>query len=143
MRHRLQARIETIMDKKLHQWVGRGFSNHNAGFRFDDRPRTLLGALWLQCGLALTGQRDFYPCANPRCDQRIEIAQYKKGRKKDLRYCSTLCRATVGQERKLEVRRLGAEKLSLRTISKRTGTPIETVRKWLPARSKNSKRGPR
>jgi hypothetical protein len=61
-------------------------------------PDSLLGAIWLQLGQAIDGQRRFRQCAGPSCRVWFELA-VEKGAREDRRYHADACRSAALRRR--------------------------------------------
>jgi hypothetical protein len=90
-------------------------------------PDSLLGALWLEFGEAVAGDKGFRRC--DQCDLWFELG-VPGGRRSRL-FCSGACRTRshrARREKALEFHRQGK---GAKEIAKATATGLTTVRKWL------------
>jgi hypothetical protein len=75
-----------------------GVANAEKGLSVSIMPKGLIGALWLQAALAVSGGKDFRQCHE--CQTWFEVAT-GQGRSDKL-YCSTACRMRAYRKRKKE-----------------------------------------
>jgi hypothetical protein len=101
-------------------------------FRITHRPKNLLGAIWLQFALVLTGNGEDVPAARPcrECGRDFIPARSNQV------FCTnngSLCRATAGQRKKTEACQLRRAGTHPRDIAQQIGAPLESVKKWTRA----------
>ncbi len=126
-----QARsIEEIVSARLTEHVGAWLSprayRRSIRFRMEYAPRTLLGALWLQCAGAITGQREFRQCKN--CGARFD----SKDRRADAKFClRDDCRPKYHQRGMFAAGRLKRDGKLVAQIAEELDESPAQVRKWL------------
>jgi hypothetical protein len=70
-------------------------------YRLALEPQTLVGALWLQAAMHISGQKEIRECAASGCGNIIESSRDgRSGRRVDARFCSDACRARMYRMRK-------------------------------------------
>ena len=121
---------QSIMNRVLQDSVRVFFSWSEANMTFDLRmkPISLIGAMWLQTALSMTGTKAFRQC--PVCERPIEISR-GAGARPDAVYCSNACRTKNSRQRRKEARQLLANGENLKQVAKRLGTDLATLRGWL------------
>jgi hypothetical protein len=90
-------------------------------------PETLLGAMWLQFALAVSGGKAFRRCA--ACGEWFELSP-KVGRKDKL-FCSGACRTRSHRGRREKACEMHRQGKSLKEIAKEIESDVPTVRKWV------------
>ncbi len=90
-------------------------------------PIHLLGALWLQFALSISERKEYQRCE--ACRVYFELAP-DVGRA-DKRYCDNACRNRSLRRRQKKARDMRKSKVSLREITKATGSDMRTIKKWL------------
>lgn len=139
-------RIEETVAGRLAVHAGAGlvarYEEPSVTFQLLHEPRTLLGALWLQCAMALSGQREFRKCR--QCGKEFEVSTTLRSpetRRLDARFCpGARCRAGYHQHCRAKARRLHGEGLSIIQITDELGESREQVRKWLKATKPRARR---
>lgn len=121
---------QRLMNSLLQDSVQVFFTWSEASQKFDLRmkPISLIGAMWLQTALSMTGTKAFRQC--PVCGRAIEISR-TGGARPDAVYCSNACRTKNARQRQKEARQLHAEGREPAQIAKRLGADLATVRGWL------------
>ncbi len=92
-------------------------------------PSNLLGAIWLQFGLAVEGHKEFRKCA--QCGEPFEVSVDASGKRTDARFCRSVCRVTNYRERVAMALKLHAQGVRPKEIAKQLETDAETVRNWV------------
>jgi hypothetical protein len=93
---------------------------------FQITPTNLLGALFLQLGQAIAGDREQRPCKE--CGKWFELVPQDKGRKE---FCSDACKAKEYRERKKRALEMRAQGRTPKQIADEIKTGVETVRGWV------------
>jgi hypothetical protein len=94
---------------------------------FQDRPLSLLGAIYLQLAHAVAGNRPSRRCEV--CRRWFELDPAKT--RADRRTCSNTCRTKIYRQRQHQARELHARGKSLREIAKALNSDVPTVKKWV------------
>ena len=90
-------------------------------------PHNLLGAMWLQFGQAVEGDKDYARCVV--CHRWFERSPQAK--RPEAKHCSTSCRVKAYRGRQEEARRRAADGESVKAIAVDIGSDVETVRGWI------------
>lgn len=90
------------------------------------RPRSLLGALWLQLAQAIDGNARYRSCRV--CSAWFEL--HPDRARSDRAYCSNGCRFKAYRGRQARARELHSEGQDVETIARELGSDVETIRKW-------------
>lgn len=120
----LLERVNMFLETQTSPVLGR---SDDGKVRLENRPRSLLGALWVQFAKALEGEKRFRQCTE--CDNWFEVSNSVS--RSDKMYCSNACRVRAYQKRKARARVLHDEGLSMVEIAKRLETDPTTVRGWV------------
>ncbi len=96
-------------------------------YRLVTCPRNLIGALWLQFALSISGNKSYRPCEV--CSRSMEMSPDVN--RADRRYCSDACRSRALRRRQKTAREMRASGKSLREIAKVTGSDMNTIKKWI------------
>lgn len=110
-------------------------------FEDDPAPTTLIGLIWMQAALAVTGKADSFPCAAEGCKRSVKRSSDKPGPWGQ--FCDGNCRARQDQRRLSRARVLARERRSAKLIAADTGLSPARVRKVIEterARRKQKKR---
>ena len=67
--------------------------NDDDALELFNRPNTLIGAMWLQFALAISGNREYAECA--WCGTQFDVSAYRKGKKT----CSDSCRNLLSRSK--------------------------------------------
>ncbi len=86
-------------------------------------PRSLMGALWLQCAQMINYEKKYQQCK--QCDKWFEISQ--KEMNKGKAFCSNACRSRAYRERQLEAERLYTDGVSIKSIASRLDSDEKIV----------------
>lgn len=132
---------ETITDR-LQGLVSPAVLHQEGEVAFRVMPSSLLGALWLQCGLGVTGNREFRECRRAKCGKWFELSPdaYRTHRQ----FCSDPCRFRAYRQRQAEAMRLKGAGVPVREIAQRLDSDVKTVRGWVQEVSRpTGKRHPR
>lgn len=90
-------------------------------------PLNLLGLMWVQFALAVTGSRDHRHCGG--CGRWFEVsAEHGHGKQG---YCTAACKARAYRGRKARARKLAADGLTLSQIAADVGSSNKIVRGWV------------
>ena len=123
----LQAEVNLALAETAAPYVE--WSARAGTFHLRLRPRSLIGALWLQAAHALAEPTTFTEC--PVCGRPIELSR-SGGARSDAMFCSNACKSRDYRHRQSEARRLARMKGWTRArIAKRLRTDVRTVRGWL------------
>jgi len=102
-------------------------------------PDSLLGALWLQCALAVNGDKTYVTCEE--CGRPFEVSS--KAARKSRRYCKDSCRVQAHRKRQADLKEqaatLCAAGKSARAIAKDLGVEVNKVKQWIAADSSKEK----
>ena len=90
-------------------------------------PDNLLGAMWLQFGQAVDGNKDYARCAV--CRRWFERSP--RAKRPEAKHCSTTCRMKAYRDRQEKARRRAAAGESVKAIAADIGSDVETIRRWL------------
>ena len=93
-------------------------------------PQSLLGALWLQAAMSLTGGKKFQRCANANCVQKIEIS-LDAGFREGTMFCSDACKMQDYRARRRKARLLAKRGWTAARIAKKLGRETTIVRGWI------------
>jgi hypothetical protein len=103
-------------------------------------PRNLLGAIWLQFGEAVSGNKKYRTCKE--CQRWFEVSFPTEKSKDPVRrsradqlYCSTACRSKAYRGRQEQARRMHAEGKAPREIANALGSDLDAVKKWISGTS--------
>lgn len=122
-------RLKWLFDRNLQHVQGRlGFGRAGEP-KLALEPLTLIAAMWLQLGLAITGEKRFVACKF--CRRLFEISTEQTGFRSHREFCSDSCKTKDYRKRKRTALRLAGSGIRLREISEKTGTETATVRAWL------------
>ena len=91
-------------------------------------PATLRQAMFLQFWQAYEGNKEHVQCHADGCDEWFEQSEKSKGRKV---FCSQACKAKDYRNRKHDAIDLREQNRTPAQIAQETGTPLETIKKWL------------
>lgn len=102
--------------------------NPNKG-RFENhlRPRSLLGALWVQFSESLDPDRAYRHCRH--CGKWFTVSPSTKRR--DAVRCSTKCRVAAFAKRKRTARELRQQGMTIKAIAAEVGSRPQTVKGWV------------
>lgn len=93
---------------------------------------TLLDVLWVQFAVAVAGDKRYRQCEH--CSVEFEMAPGVN--RVDRAFCSDSCRVTAYRRRMRLAVELAAAGKPLKEISKKVGSPVEVIKRWL-AKGKN------
>ena len=96
---------------------------------FSIRPPHLLGALWVQFALAISGGWKHRRCRH--CNKWFELSPEHSGFRTNRLYCQTNCRIREARKRQALARELASQRVSATKIAKQLDTDVDTVRGWL------------
>jgi hypothetical protein len=95
------------------------------------QPTTLLGALWLQFGLAVDSLKRFGKCAE--CDCPFEVSHGRRtGKRTDAKFCSSRCRVGHYRARIEQAQRLRFS-MPPKEIARKLNTSVGVINRWLAA----------
>jgi hypothetical protein len=101
-------------------------------------PSSLLGALYLQFGRAVAGDKEHRQCR--QCGKWFELRTSDKGRKE---FCTDSCKVRESRERKKQAVGLREAGQTPKQIAEAIDTPIGTVERWVngikPVKQKGGK----
>jgi hypothetical protein len=98
-------------------------------FHLQLRPRSLIGAVWLQAAMAASVPKTFRQCLV--CKTPIEISISQTGTRTDAKFCSNQCKTRDYRERKAKARVLRQKGWSLPRIARKLRSDTQTVRQWV------------
>ena len=124
-------RFKWLFDRNLQHVQGRLTFNKNGEPRLAIEPLTLVSAMWLQLGFAISGEKRFVACKF--CRRMFEISTEQTGFRSHREFCSDSCKTNDYRKRKRTALKLSAEGLRVREIAEKTTTETATVRSWLTA----------
>ena len=101
-------------------------------------PKNLLGAIWLQFGLAVEGRKEFRDCA--QCGEPFEVSRDGSGKRTDARFCRPACRVTHYRGRIETAWQLHQQHLPYAQIARRLDTDTDTVKSWISTRAKDGEK---
>lgn len=96
---------------------------------FSIRPPHLLGALWVQFALAISGGWKHRRCRY--CNTWFEVSPEHSGFRTNRLYCQTNCRIREARKRQALARELASQDVSPAKIAKQLDTDTGTIRGWL------------
>ena len=99
--------------------------------QFNFELSDLLSAMWLQCALAITGNKTHRRCF--ACQTWFELSP--EVTRSDRLFCSNACRTRAYRLRMRSAHRLRAQGAELEVIARQLDTEVKTVQKWLAKRS--------
>ena len=125
------------------QWVNEGLSHSIAprltrslgknDLKLKNAPRSLIGTLWMQFALSLSGDRAIKEC--PVCKRLIVIAKDEYvGARADATFCGSTCRSQDYRDRKKLARQLKKNGWRIPRIARQVRSDPQTVRGWLTAK---------
>lgn len=112
---------------------------------FSIRPPHLLGSLWVQFALAISGGWKHRRCRH--CNKWFEISPEHSGFRSNRLYCQTNCRIREARKRQGLARELTSQGLPPVKIAEQLDTDVATIRGWLglpkpKGRSRSQKKKP-
>ena len=129
---------EWLMNSHLQKVQGRIGIDANGGGQLRYAPTSLLSAMWLQLAQSVAGNKEFVKCKF--CGRQIEISTAQTGFRTNREFCSDSCKTQESRKRKRQALSLSKKGVSLRVISKRTNTELDTVRRWVASIAIQTKR---
>lgn len=96
-------------------------------------PDSLLGALWLQFALAVSGEKAYRYCARSGCRTPFEVSP--EAARTNRAFCSDACRYKAYRERQEEARRLHRQGVPFDRIAAQLGSDATTVEGWVHGRN--------
>lgn len=94
-------------------------------------PSGLIGCLWLQFAMAVSGDKQYRQCDD--CARWYEIGGNQTARS-DKRFCDGTCKSNAHRKKKDKAREMAARHVSLAEIAQKLDTKTDKVRGWLKAR---------
>lgn len=94
------------------------------------QPYTLLGAMWIQLALAISGNKELLQC--PECCRWFEMTPDVT--RSTRLYCSDACRSRAYRTRKNKAAELRVEGKSVAQIAEILGCKVKNVASWLKTR---------
>ncbi len=90
--------IQYILNDKINQRINPelSFDDNGRKLNFSIVPKTLIGALWLQCAQAISGNKEYSTCKT--CSSWFELAPHVKNKGKI--YCSDACKSKAWRLKK-------------------------------------------
>lgn len=111
-------------------------------------PNSLLGAVWLQFALAISGDKHYRQC--PGCQNFFEVSpsvrrddtsqpeegddSRKRRKRVDRSHCDNACRSSAYRQRKAKAKRLHGQGLEIDEIAGELDTNPEQIKKWVASR---------
>ena len=135
-RHFHATVLKIEVNKILHQTCGPTLTwpgGRRPQFGLNWMPQSLLGALWLQAAMSLTGEKKFQRCANANCVRMIEIS-LDTGFREGTMFCSDACKMQDYRTRRRKARLLAKRGWTPARIAKNIGRETKIVRGWLKAK---------
>lgn len=131
--HRPGANLDWLVLRRLNTALHLSVRTHlveadsDEGYNLRIRPISLIGAMWLQTGQALTRPKEFRRCVT--CQTLIEVSR-ETGARSDAMFCSDACKSKDLRQRRAEARRL-ASTMTAAQIAKRVRSDVATVKRWI------------
>lgn len=140
----MPAVADAFLRQEISKGLGHGYPyrlrfNDDAegtGTRFEVAPQNLIGALFLQFGRAVAGDKDHRPCKE--CGKWFELVPQDKGRRE---FCRAACKVKDYRDRKKRAVELKATGQTPQQIAKATGTELETVKRWVGRKGQTKRKG--
>lgn len=124
-------RLKWLFDRSLQQIQGRLTFGRDKKPRLALEPLTLIGALWLQLAMAVTGDKRFISCKH--CGRLIELSTSDTGFRRHKLFCSDSCKTLDYRKRHRAALEEAAKGRTVRDIADRLQTNTTTIKSWLDA----------